>query len=154
MLLSWGEVCWSSCVSRGRPAPACPVECHQYQDTVFLQSSNSVVKDTILQRQEEKRTSLNSRSWTSGVMAAISSLFFFLNSPKELVFVLWSTNEAPKHNLARSQAASPGWSGPSPVCVMAPCNSEGCHYLHSTDPRLDKVTMAPLRLRLHTCDAI
>lgn len=125
------------------------------QTLLFLQSSNSVVKDTILQRQEGKRTSLNSRSWTSGVMIAISSFlfFFFCNSPKELVFV-WSTNEAPKHNLARSQAASPGWSGPSPVCVMAPCNSEGCHYLHSTDPRLDKVTMAPLRLRLHTCEAI
>lgn len=56
------------------------------------------------QDRKESRVSLNSRSWTSGVMRALSSLFS-LNSPEEPVVVLWTANEAPKHSLARSQVA-------------------------------------------------
>lgn len=152
-LPAWRKVCWSSCLSPGRPAPACPMECHQYQTPLFLQSSNRSSRIPFCRDRKENGASLNSTSWTAGIMIVISSFFFF-NSPKELVAVLRRANEAPKLSLATSQVTSPGRSGSSLVSVMAPCNSAGCPCLHSADPRPDKVTMAPLRPRLYTCDAI
>lgn len=66
-----------------------------------------------------------------------------------------SSNEAPKHNLARLQVTAPL------LFISFPCESDdGARQLRGlplsqlTDPRLDKVTMAPLRLRLYTCDTI
>lgn len=90
-----GRLCLTGETGPGLPGgmPATP------QTPPLLQSSNGVVKDTSLPRQEGKRASLNSRSRTSGVMIAISScvcvFVFLLNSPKELVAVQWDTNGAP-----------------------------------------------------------
>lgn len=63
-------------------------------------SANNIVKDSILPRQEGKwGQSLNSRSWTSGVMIPISSLvcvLFVFKLIKGTMAMLWGANEAPK----------------------------------------------------------
>lgn len=88
-------------------------------------------------------------------MTAISSPFLKKkNSLKETVAMFWSTNEAPNPDWLDLKLLPPYRSRPPSVSVMAPCNLRGCHCPQSTDPSLDKVTMAPLRPRLYTCDAI
>lgn len=153
-----GGRCVGPAASAGRQtSPSLPRGMPSIPDTLFLRSSNRSSRIPFCRDRKENGASLNSRSWTVDIITVLHPSPFFIHSPKESK--LWwlccgEQTRPPNTGWLHLKSLPPGWSGSSPVSVMAPCNSAGCPCLHSADPRPDKVTMAPLRPRLYTCDAI
>lgn len=151
-----GELCWSSCRAPGRPVPACSTECHQCQTLLLLQTVLTASSRTPLCR-DRKENRAGSEFQELNLECNDSNFFlvFHLSTHQRSVWLCYGVQARhPNTAWLDLKSLSQDCSVPCPVSMMAPRNSEGCLCLHSTDPRRDKVTMAPLRPRLYTCDAI
>lgn len=151
-----GELCWSSCRAPGRPVLACSTECHQCQTLLLLQTVLTASSRTPLCR-DRKENRAGSEFQELNLECNDSNFFlvFHLSTHQRSVWLCYGVQARhPNTAWLDLKSLSQDCSVPCPASMMAPRNSEGCLCLHSTDPRRDKVTMAPLRPRLYTCDAI